>query len=155
MSEKFALGIPSGHQTILRTLGNSLGQIFPDNHCGLSTIYTIFMSCANGEFSENMQPVLSQCGPQQFSTNVAHHNCRHMWSISVGDECGPPELLIMAANQSYLLFPPTTIVDQCGPPQLLTSVVHHNCSPTMSVLLHSPYCRCKQHSSFPISGQIK
>ena len=28
LSEKFALG-------------NSLGQIFPDNHCGLSTVYTI------------------------------------------------------------------------------------------------------------------
>ena len=42
-------GIPSGHQTFprgcapresLMTLGNSLGQIFPDNHCGLSTVYT-------------------------------------------------------------------------------------------------------------------
>ena len=148
------------------SLGNSLGQIFPDNHCRLSTVYTIFLSSVNGEFSvpflflsENMQPVLSQCGPQQFSTNVVHHNCRPMWSISVGDECGPPQLLIMAANQSYLLFPPTTSVDQCGPPQLLTSVVHHKCSSTMSVLLHSPYfnenCRCKQHSSYPIIGQIK
>ena len=42
-------------------------------HC----LYHI-LSYANGEFSENMQPVLSQCGPQQFSTNVAHHNCQHM-----------------------------------------------------------------------------
>ena len=42
-------GTPSGHQTIprgcaprksLMTLGNSLGQIFPENHCGLSTVYT-------------------------------------------------------------------------------------------------------------------
>ena len=23
-------------------LGNSLGQLFPDNHCGLSTVYTTF-----------------------------------------------------------------------------------------------------------------
>ena len=39
--------IPLGHQTFprgcapresLMTLGNSLGQIFPDNHCGLSTV---------------------------------------------------------------------------------------------------------------------
>ena len=29
-------GIPSGHQT----LGNSLVQIFPDNHCGLFTVFT-------------------------------------------------------------------------------------------------------------------
>ena len=43
-------GIPLGHQTFpwgcapwesLITLGNSLGQIFPDNHYGLSTVYTI------------------------------------------------------------------------------------------------------------------
>ena len=43
------LSIPSGHQTLpwgctlresLMTFGNSLGQIFPDNHCGLSTVYT-------------------------------------------------------------------------------------------------------------------
>ena len=42
-------GIPLGHQTFprccapresLMTLGNALGQIFPDNHCGLSTVYT-------------------------------------------------------------------------------------------------------------------
>ena len=47
--EKVALGIPSGHQTFprgcapresLMTLGNSLGQLFPDNHRGLSTVYT-------------------------------------------------------------------------------------------------------------------
>ena len=43
------LGTPSGHQTFpqgcapresLMTLGNSQGQIFPDNHCGLYTVYT-------------------------------------------------------------------------------------------------------------------
>ena len=47
--KKLPSGIPSGHQTFprgcapresLMTLGNSLGQLFPDNHCGLSTVYT-------------------------------------------------------------------------------------------------------------------
>ena len=49
-------GIPLGHQTFpwgcalresLMTLENSLGQIFPDNHCGLSTVYTkvVAMAC--------------------------------------------------------------------------------------------------------------
>ena len=42
-------GIPWGHQSFtpgctpresLMTLGNSLGQIFPDNHYGLSTVCT-------------------------------------------------------------------------------------------------------------------
>ena len=45
------LGIPLGHQTFprgcapresLMTLGNFLGQIFPDKHSGLSTVYTRF-----------------------------------------------------------------------------------------------------------------
>ena len=44
--------IPSGHQTFprgcapresLMTLGNSLGQIFPDNHCRLSTVCPILL----------------------------------------------------------------------------------------------------------------
>ena len=45
-------GIPSGHQTFpwgcasqecLMTLRNSLGQSFPDNHYGLSTVYTRYL----------------------------------------------------------------------------------------------------------------
>ena len=45
------LGIPLGHQTFpggcapwesLMTLGNYLGQMFPDNHCGLFAVYTIY-----------------------------------------------------------------------------------------------------------------
>ena len=47
--ENLPSGTPSGHPTFprgcapresLMTLRNSLKQIFPDNHCGLSTVYT-------------------------------------------------------------------------------------------------------------------
>ena len=40
LSEKFALGNSFRSSDFLMILGNSLGQIFPDNHCGLSTVYT-------------------------------------------------------------------------------------------------------------------
>ena len=51
----FPLGIPSGFQTFplesLKTLRNSLGQIFTDNHCRLSTEYHTYASY----FSEFME----------------------------------------------------------------------------------------------------
>ena len=49
LSEKFALGKSQGSSDFpkgrslggsLMTLGNSLWQIFPDNHCKLSNVYT-------------------------------------------------------------------------------------------------------------------
>ena len=61
-------GIPSGHQTFprgcapresLMTLGNSLGQIFPDNHCGLSTVYTKFPDCKIKKVTRNFRNTLA------------------------------------------------------------------------------------------------
>ena len=58
--KKLPSGIPSGHHT----LGSSLGQLFPDNHCGLSTVYTILkvrglMLMVIGHINQKIYEILS------------------------------------------------------------------------------------------------
>ena len=87
-------GTASGHQTFprgcapresLKTLGNSLGQFFPDNHCGLSTVYTrlVFQVL----FVRRWQPpLLRPAGPGLYSVVLcdAVVLCSAVWCSAVG-----------------------------------------------------------------------
>ena len=85
-------GIPLGHQTFpwgcapqesLMTLRNSLRLIFPDNHCGLSTVYTTFQAILYdiGNFtviSSDIRVILDNI--QQYQGNFEQCKVRYVLS---------------------------------------------------------------------------
>ena len=83
----FPSEISSSHQTFarvcapwesLRTLGNSLWQIFPDNHCGLSTVYTTAM--------------VRDCGKLLYLTAIGGNR-----NIQSSPASSPPATLLLVA----------------------------------------------------------
>ena len=109
-------GIPSGHQTFprgcapresLMTLGNSLGQIFTDNHCGLSTVYTrvnpgVTLGCIIFttliQKSEKQWKVLKVC-LENLPMGGPSGNQTFLWG------CAPQESLITLGTSQGQIYP--------------------------------------------------